>query len=35
MFDNVGEKIKALAKAIVWVGTAIFCIIGFSCWNYA
>ena len=29
MFDNIGEKIKALAKVSCWIGIIIFVILGF------
>ena len=28
MFDNIGGKIKALAKVVCWVGIIVFCLIG-------
>ena len=29
MFENVGRKIKGLAKVLFWVEVVIFCIVGF------
>ena len=29
MFDNIGGKIKALAKVVCWIGIIVSCIVGF------
>lgn len=30
MFDNIGGKIKALAKVICWIGIIASCVVGFA-----
>lgn len=35
MFDNIGGKIKVLAKVICWIGIACSCLVGIVMWNEA
>ena len=35
MFDNIGEKIKTLAKVLCWVGIGLSVIIGINAMDYS